>query len=278
MPVPWTLTPLTGHFAAEIRDIDLKAAVDADLREALVGALDRHQVLFFPGQFVDHDRLVSIAKLFGEVEKPVRAGENVPRQEVREFVSQPVEWHADITWRQRPPGEQIFRVVELPPLGGDTLWASTQVAYDRLAPGLRDLIDRLEAVHDDNLLWLRHGNGGMLQTEEVRATHPIVRIHPRTGRRSIFVNPMYTSAIKGLSELESRHLLALLFEHVQRPEHFVRYRWSPGTLAIWDNRNTWHYAVGDYGDQRRRVQRVSTLGERPGGIDAAAVQPIRKAV
>lgn len=260
------IVPLTGSAGAEIYGADLDHPLSPDDGRAVVEALDRHGVIFFPPHGVSEDLLVRLAAVIGDPVTPAVPDKGKHRQEIREFVSQPVAWHADTTWMDTPPGEQIFQVVELPEVGGDTLWSSTETAYQTLSPRLRTFVDGLTAIHDDGRI-LSHfaGTEGGPSAYHF-AEHPVVRVHPRSGRRSLFVNPLYTSRIVGLSEVESRHLLELLFAHIVLPEHFVRYRWKEGSVAVWDNRSTWHYAVGDYGKARRRVQRVSTRGERPIGL------------
>jgi alpha-ketoglutarate-dependent taurine dioxygenase len=255
------IRPLTGNVGAEITGVDLSQAITPALSDDIRAALDRYQVVFFPPHAVSQSLLLGLAQAIGTPVEPLGKNAASDHAEVAEFVNMPVTWHADITFLPRPPGEQVFQVVELPAVGGDTLWASTEAAYASLNPGLRTLVDGMTAIHDDSKIhWLSTKRSDVSATE-----HPVVRIHPRSGRPSLFVNPFYTSRIVGLSEIESRHLLDLLFAHIAAPEHCVRYRWTQGSIAVWDNRATWHYAVGDYGKQPRRVQRVSTAGETPAG-------------
>jgi taurine dioxygenase len=185
-------------------------------------------------------------------------------------------WHTDVTFMKRPPLGSILRAVVLPPHGGDTQWADAQAAYESLAAPVRQLADQLVAVHDGNrefgyyLAQRRGGRGnewdGEVVTQLTPVEHPVVRVHPETGRRGIFVNPGFTSHIVGVSEFESRGILDLLYAHLTKPEHIVRHRWRPGDVAIWDNRSTAHYANRDYGDQRRIMHRITLRGDIPAGV------------
>jgi taurine dioxygenase len=167
-----------------------------------------------------------------------------------------------------PPAGQALQAVNIPPSGGDTMFASTERAFESLSPAMQEYCIGLQAIHTEALIADRydpdvldsHRDTGIGTRETV---HPVVRVHPETGRRSLYVNPMYTSRILDVSDDESRAMLDLLFAHIQRLEHSVRLRWEVGAIAVWDNRNTWHYAVDDYGTAPRRMQRVSLVGDRP---------------
>ncbi|GAB17088.1 putative dioxygenase, partial [Gordonia effusa NBRC 100432] len=191
-------------------------------------------------------------------------------------------WHTDVTFMERPPLGSILRPVVLPPTGGDTNWADAELAYQSLSEPVRGLIDQLTAVHDGNRefgYYLKHKRGGKGNTWDGREVteltpvrHPVVRVHPETGRRAIFVNPGFTSHIEGVSDAESRGILDLLYAHLTKPEHIVRHRWQLGDLVLWDNRNTLHYANRDYvdfdGGQRRIMHRVTLRGDIPVGLSA----------
>jgi len=265
------IVPLTGHTGAEIRGVDTREPLDADAAATLRDALHRHHVIFFEPQELDDERQLAFAANFGEVVDPVNPGQETEHREIFRLSSKVPKWHADTTWQDRPTGAQVFRVVALPPVGGDTVFASTEVAYERLSEPLRTLCDGLTAVHDDRRIWTAPPSDdeqGRIRAARAPREHPVVRVHPVSGRRSLFVNPMYTSHIVGLSSAESDGLLALLYEHILAPEHIVRYRWSVGSIGIWDNRTTWHYAVDDYGDQYREIRRISLRGEVPLGVEA----------
>ncbi|NCL73369.1 Alpha-ketoglutarate-dependent taurine dioxygenase [Rhodococcus sp. YH1] len=161
----------------------------------------------------------------------------------------------------------------LPPSGGDTCWADSQLAYESLSTPVQDMIGRLRAVHDGNrefghyLAQKRGGKGNVWDGQQVTSLppveHPVVRVHPETGRKGLFVNPGFTSHIVGLSEAESRGILDLLYAHLTKPEHIVRHRWRLGDLVLWDNRSTVHYANRDYGSEHRVMHRITLQGDTP---------------
>ena len=164
----------------------------------------------------------------------------------------------------------VLNAIVIPPAGGDTLWADTQAAYEGLSAPIRDLVDGLTAIHDGTRafgsLLKTVGQGewdGVTFTELTPTEHPVVRTHPETGGRNLFVNPGFTKRIKGLTTKESETLLHFLYEHMATPEYVVRYRWEEGDLGFWDNRTTMHYAIGDYGEAHRVIQRVTIQGDKP---------------
>jgi taurine dioxygenase len=186
-------------------------------------------------------------------------------------------WHTDVTFVKRPPLGSILRAVTLPPSGGDTNWADLELAYASLSPSVARLADELTAVHDGSrdfgyyLAARRRGRGSQWEGEVFTALepvhHPVVRVHPETGRRSLFVNPGFTARIAGVSDAESRHLLDLFFAHLTKPEHIVRHRWAEGDVVMWDNRATAHYANRDYGTARRVMHRITLRGDAPVGVE-----------
>jgi taurine dioxygenase len=264
------IAPLTGYTGAEIRGVDTREPLDEQTAALLRNALYRHHVVFFEPQELDDSQQLAFAANFGEVVEPVNPGQPTQLREIFRLNSKVDKWHADTTWQERPTGAQVFRVVALPDVGGDTVFASTEVAYDRLSEPLRQVCDGLYAVHDDHQIWRSYATDdddqARIRAQREPREHPVVRVHPFTGRRSLFVNPMYTSHIVGLSSGESASLLALLYEHILQPEHIVRYRWQVGSIGIWDNRSTWHYAVNDYGEEYREIRRISLAGEVPVGL------------
>ncbi|MFE6825019.1 TauD/TfdA dioxygenase family protein [Streptomyces sp. NPDC057690] len=277
------LTPLGPDFGAEIHGIDLARATDEEVA-ALRTALVEYKVLFVRGQEgLDDATQIEFGRRLGEVTAghPVHdSGAGVP-PEVYALDSQDGGfsdvWHTDVTFVPRPPAISVLRAVVLPPNGGDTTWADSQLAYESLSPGLRTLADSLTAVHDGNrafgyyLAQRRQGRGnrweGEVFTELTPVEHPVVRVHPESGRKGLFVNPGFTSHIVGVSEYESRGLLDILYAHLTKPEHLVRHRWRPGDVALWDNRSTAHYANRDYGDRHRVMHRITLRGDRPRGTE-----------
>ena len=175
-------------------------------------------------------------------------------------------WHSDVTWREEPSLGSLLHAIEVPAVGGDTLWADMAAAYDCLDDDLKERIDGLTAVHD---WWNTFGRG--MQPEQRDALrpdfppveHPVVRTHPETGRKTLYVNAAFTQHIVGLDADESAELLDLLYRQAPYPEYQCRFRWTAGALAIWDNRSTQHYATSDYFPQRRVMERITVIGDRP---------------
>ncbi|GIJ54882.1 TauD/TfdA dioxygenase family protein [Virgisporangium aurantiacum] len=278
------LRPLGPGFAAEVVGLNLDRASDAELAEVRAALVDR-KVLFFRDQTLDDDGQVRLGRRLGELtaSHPVVGGVDESHPEVYALDSADNGfadvWHTDVTFMPRPPLGSILRAVVLPPVGGDTSWADSQLAYESLSPPVRDLADRLVAVHDGNrefgyyLAQRRGGQGNVWDGEVVTrldpVEHPVVRVHPETGRKGIFVNPGFTSHIVGVSDAESRAILDLLYAHLTKPEHVVRHRWQTGDVAMWDNRSTAHYANRDYGTQRRVMHRITLRGDRPVGPGSA---------
>jgi alpha-ketoglutarate-dependent taurine dioxygenase len=274
------LDQLGPHFGADVHDIDLDRATDDELAEVRA-ALVEHKVLFFGGQQLDDDGQVRLGRRLGELtaSHPVVGGVDEAHPEVYALDSADNGfadvWHTDVTFMPRPPLGSILRAVVLPPAGGDTNWADSQLAYESLSAPVRDLADRLTAVHDGNrefgyyLAQRRGGKGSVWDGEVVTrldpVEHPVVRVHPETGRRGLFVNPGFTSHIVGVSEAESRGILDLLYAHLTKPEHIVRHRWRAGDVAMWDNRSTAHYANRDYGTAHRVMHRITLRGDVPVG-------------
>ncbi|GAA2632265.1 TauD/TfdA dioxygenase family protein [Paractinoplanes durhamensis] len=274
------LEPLGPHFGAIVHGVDLAGASDAVLADVRAALVDR-KVLFFRDQLLDDDGQVALGRRIGELtaSHPVVGGVDAAHPEVYALDSADNGfadvWHTDVTFMKRPPLGSILRAVVLPPSGGDTQWADAQLAYESLSAPVRRLADQLTAVHDGNrefgyyLAQRRGGKGnewdGEVVTQLTPVEHPVVRVHPETGRPGIFVNPGFTSHIVGVSEFESRGILDLLYAHLTKPEHIVRHRWRPGDVAMWDNRSTSHYANRDYGDQRRVMHRITLRGDVPVG-------------
>jgi taurine dioxygenase len=250
--------PVSGALGAEVEGIDLEAVDDAGF-ERVQALLDEHLVLFFPGQRLTPDGHRTLGRRFGEIEihpflpklddeHPeiiVLDGDHGGRADI---------FHTDVTWSESPPIASILHMVTLPSRGGDTIWTNQYLVYEALSAPLRELVDGLTAVH----------TARTFGHPEQRAEHPVVRVHPRTGRRSLYVNRQFTSHIPQLPRRESDALLELLVTHSEQPQFQCRYRWSPSAVGIWDNRCTQHYAVNDY-DEPRVIQRVTILGDVPQG-------------
>jgi taurine dioxygenase len=270
-----TTTRLTPHVGAEVRGVDLATALDDDTIAAIRAAWLEHLVLFFPDQDLTPANQTAFARRFGEITEghPVEPSlpghpSVLPIDSVKDRTDF---WHTDVTFMKRPPTGSFLYAIELPPVGGDTMWTSTRAAYDTLAPPLRKFCDTLTAIHfDPNYAQVIAEGGGQVWDGKPLdrlwpVEHPAVRVHPETGRRNLFVNPQFTVGLKGFPGPQGNGLLRILYEHMLQPEFTLRYRWTPGTLAFWDNRTTMHYGVNDYGDARRVMHRVTLRGDRPIG-------------
>ncbi len=250
--------PLTGCIGAEVAGVDLNRLDDALWNEIRAVWLD-HLVLFFPDQHLDPDAHAALGGRLGELEiHPYipKLDDDHPQIVVLDSDqgAKADTWHTDVTFSATPPLASILQMIECPPSGGDTLWSNQYLAYETLSDPVRDLLDGLSAVHTA----MPFGH------PEVNATHPVVRTHPETGRRSLFVNRTFTSHIVELRREESAALLEHLYRWSEQPRFQCRYRWRPGTLGMWDNRCTQHHAVNDYND-RRVIHRVTVLGDQPAG-------------
>ncbi len=268
--------PIGPTIGAEIHGIDLSRPLDAATAERLEQALITHKVIYARNQSMTTAQHVAVGRLFGELEvHPFRPEGEFPEILVLDnHKDNPVlstdVWHSDTTFRERPTRYSILRCEIIPRVGGDTLWADMCAAYEGLSEPVRRFIDPLKAVHDFMnfrvLFKDTDEDRKRLREMELRypnPVHPVVRTHPVTGKRAIYVNPQFTKHIVGLSAEESRSVLALLFEQAHVPEYQFRLRWKPGTIVFWDNRSTQHYAANDYYPNRRRMERVAVIGERP---------------
>jgi len=285
------ISPVTRTIGAEVDGVDLRARITPDTAGELRDALARFKVLFFRAQPIDAEQQLAFGRAFGELTPahPIHPGDPEHPElfvvdtraakkqfghgtERRPFAPPRMTvtgWHTDITFVANPALASILRGAVVPPYGGDTLWTNLVAAYEDLSEPIRDLVDHLHAVHK----W--HGYNG--ETREgydtsqppPAAVHPVVRVHPETGERALFVNPVFTSYIVGLTDRENRQILDLLFDQLARPEFTVRFRWEPDSIAVWDNRATAHLGPVDLAssDFDRRVERVTVAGDVPVGPD-----------
>jgi alpha-ketoglutarate-dependent taurine dioxygenase len=273
---------LEPSIGARVHGVDLSRATDDQVR-AIRAALAEYKVLFFAGQHDLHpDGQIALGRRLGEVTEshPVVPGVDEQHPEIYALDSATGGfadvWHTDVTFVRRPPLGSVLRAVVLPPTGGDTQWADLELAYRSLSEPVRHLADQLVAVHDGTREFgyylAQREERTKWEGEEFRALvpieHPVVRVHPETGRKGLFVNPGFVSHIKDVSDAESRYLLDLFYAHITKPEHIVRHRWSVGDVVMWDNRSTVHYANRDYGSQRRVMHRITLRGDQPVGPDS----------
>ncbi|MEQ3554410.1 TauD/TfdA family dioxygenase [Pseudonocardia nematodicida] len=265
----FTVTPLARTLGAEITGVDLSRPPSPELLAEIRRAMLEWKVLFFPGQHLTSAQQVDFGLLFGELETNplLEAGDTA---DVVRFGAGPKTfeniWHVDTSFRPEPAMGAVLRMVTAPPSGGDTMWADMAVAYDNLSAGVKSRIDDAVAVHDMVPGFARFLDPAKLAELEDTfppVTHPVVRTHPETGRRTLYVNASFTTRIVGMERSESDELLRHLFAQAHVPEYQVRYRWAEGTVAFWDNRATQHYAVGDYHPHKRVMERVAIAGDRP---------------
>lgn len=263
--------PLGALIGAEIHGVDLRAHIGEELRAELNRALLEFKVVFFRDQPIDSVRQQEIARMWGELETNpfIEQGEGAHIARFTKGAKVPSYenvWHTDVTWRQEPALGAILRLVEVPPVGGDTLWADMAAAYDNLPEDVKERIEGRTAVHDVIPGFARFLDEERLLEWQDRfppVEHPIVRVHPETGRRTLFVNVSFTTRIVGMDKAESDDLLCFLFQQAHTPEFQVRFRWEPNSIAFWDNRATQHYAVNDYHPHPRVAERVAIVGDRP---------------
>ncbi|MFD1657189.1 TauD/TfdA dioxygenase family protein [Streptomyces caeni] len=296
--------PVAGHIGAEITGVDLRDDLDDAVVAAIRTAVLRRKVVFFREQHLDHAAHIAFARRFGEPVAPARRGSVSPREYpevettadrlelggrygmdhdewLRRRRHSPLRgWHCDHGARVDPPAATILRAESVPPYGGDTQWSNLAAAYAGLSAPVRNFADGLRAEHrlgvgyqarpgDD--AYLRH-----LLDHQVATEHPLVRVHPETGERVLFVNGYYVEQILGLSRAESAHILQMLLEQATRPEYTVRFRWEAGSVAFWDNRSTVHLAPGDLvaPGHPRIMHRVMLSGDIPVGPDGTPSAPI----
>ncbi len=271
-----SFSPLTPTIGAMVTGIDLSQALGAAEIAALRQALLDWKVLFFTDQDITTEQHLDFARRFGDLEVHPFAPQKPGYPEVlaithdRERRGRENTWHSDVTWREKPSLGSILRAIELPPVGGDTLFADMAAAYDGLSDAVKDEIEGNVALHD-----FGHFRAGLRKQgkseEEIEAfnkayppvEHPIVRTHPETGRKALYVNAAFTQHIVGIDPERSKALLAHLYAQAAIPEYQCRFRWTPGAMAFWDNRSSQHYAVSDYWPAVRRMERVTIIGDRP---------------
>lgn len=266
-----TIRRLTPAIGAEILDIDLAGSDIAERVPAIRAALLQHRVIFFRDQHLTAEQHIAFARHFGELEVHPATPRDQPLPEILRIAHGPDSrgrensWHSDVTWRERPSLGSILRAVEVPEVGGDTLFANMHLAYTRLSPAMQRLCTGLTAVHDIARVFARRLGKSAEELHEryPPMRHPVIRTHPETGDPAVYVNVAFTTHIEGMSEKESRWLLDHLFATAADPEIQCRFRWRPGSIAFWDNRVCQHFAASDYFPARRVMERVTIAGDRP---------------
>jgi alpha-ketoglutarate-dependent taurine dioxygenase len=285
--------PVAGYIGAEIGGIDLSQQLSDGAVKEVRSALLKHKVVFFRGQNkVGHAEQIAFAGRFGEVtyahpheDEPFAEFPEILPIDTRRYqerygrrlASYESRWHTDVTAAVNAPPASILRAVKVPEFGGDTTWTNLVAAYENLSEPVRALADQLRAEHRFGI-HLRDNDKYQARIREnpLVSIHPVVRVHPETGERALFVQPGFTSHIVGIPRGESDHLLKLFFEQIQRPAFTVRFRWEPGDIAFWDNRATAHLAPQDitHLDVERVLYRVTLTGDIPVGVDGVKSQRV----
>ena len=273
---PFQVERLGVKLGAEISGVDLREPLPPATLHAFEAALIEHKVIMLRDQHLTTAQHVALSRQFGDLEvHPMRPQGEFPEILVLDnHKDNPVlstdVWHSDTTFRKNPTKYTILRCQIMPKLGGDTLWANMEAAYEGLSQPFKTMIEGMRAVHDFQNFRVLFKN-----TDEDKAklrkmedlfpnpSHPVVRTHPVTRRKCIYVNPQFTVRIEGLKAAESRAILDVLFAQAQVPEYQFRLRWAPGTIVFWDNRSTQHYAANDYYPERRRMERTAVAGDAP---------------
>jgi taurine dioxygenase len=267
-----------GRIGAEVVGVHAAAELDPAVAAEIYAALLEHKVLFFRGQHLDDEGHARFASQFGEL---TTAHPTVPSVEGQPHVLavdgeegvRANQWHTDVTFVRTPPKATSLRGIVIPPYGGNTLIANSVAAYQDLPDVLREFADRLWAVHSNDYDYLQPPKNDVaaehrkvFTSRKYRTAHPVVRVHPETGERGLFIGG-FAKGIVGLSTSESHDVLRILQSYVTRPENVARWRWTPGDLVLFDNRATQHYAPDDYADLPRLLHRVTLAGDAPTGVD-----------
>ena len=276
------IQPISGALGAEIQGVDLSEALDDELFEEIKKAFNDHLVLFFRDQHLTPDQQKAFGLRFGtlNIHPFVSPLEGHPEiipivKEKDEKVNFGGGWHSDVSFMEEPALGTLLYGLDVPEFGGDTLFANQYLAYERLSDAMKEMLGSLTAIHSASSQYAAGGesdrNKEKRTTMKVAVTdeaekiteHPVIRTHPETGRKSIYVNRAFTEKFKGMTKRESRPLLNFLYDQCTREEFTCRFRWSNNSVALWDNRCTQHYALNDYQGQRREMHRVTINGDRP---------------
>ena len=268
---------IAGALGAELHGVDLTQPLSADLQQDIRAALLQHQVIFFRDQDLVPEQFMRFAHVLGQpVEYPfVKGLEGFPCViEVKKLEHERINfggiWHSDTTYLQEPPMGSMLLAKEIPPYGGDTLFANQYMAWEALSDTMKSLLDGLQGISSSAKADVSKTREDRIKTDgkesapkDYIAHHPLVRTHPETGRKALYVNIAHTSGIVGMTDAESAPILNFLFQHQVKPEFTCRFVWQPHSLAVWDNRCTQHNPVNDYHGFRRVMQRITLAGDKP---------------
>ena len=266
-----SVAPLTGALGAEVSGIQLRD-LDDEVQAELHDAWLEHKVLFFRDQELTRDDHVEYGRRWGSLEQHPFTPNEAEHPEIVVLESTPErfyaaeQWHSDVTWRACPSLGSILRAIVVPPVGGDTCWSNMELAYEQLPDPIKEQIEGKQAVHSFVKVFgrrLSEEEREQKRQEFPDQLHPVVRTHPETGRRSLYVNAPFTMHIVDMEPAESERVLDVLYRQASVPQFQCRFRWAPGSVAQWDNRCTQHYAVPDFAGQHRRMERVTVEGDRP---------------
>jgi taurine dioxygenase len=286
-----TVTRVGVNLGAEVSGVDLRRPLSDEVFDVINEALVENELIIFRDQDINSENLMDFGRRFGELTvHPFAPNEGAAPQLIKfrnDETNAPFGtdvWHSDETFRAEPPMATVLCAKEVPAIGGDTMFVSMSAAFNGLSDRVKEFISGLEAIHDLKPFRALFGDSEEdrknLQHFELLyppRVHPVVRIHPVSGRKVLFVNPQFTIAIKDMDERESRSLLDTLFHQALVPEYQFRHHWAPHTIAMWDNRSTQHYAVNDYYPQRRYMERVTIRGGPVTGVPRADPASVRKA-
>lgn len=277
-----TVTPNASGFGAEITGLDIGRPLPADQLAEVKAAWAAHSVVWFPGQPLDHDQLEAFTLQFGAFGHDPYVKPLADRPHILEVRREPDEtnsvfggaWHSDWSFQATPPAATILHSKVVPPVGGDTEFADGYRAFEALSPVMQHILEGLTTIHSaarpygSNGVYANEAPGRSMQIincveAESQQLHPLVRVHPVSGRKALFVNPIYTLGVAGMTEAESEALLTFLYRHMLRPEFVYRHHWSADMLVMWDNRCALHNATGGYDGHRRVMHRTTVAGEAP---------------
>jgi taurine dioxygenase len=271
--------PASMHTGALIEGVDLRQPLEEQTYREIRTALNNHGVIFFRNQDLTPAQQLAFTQRFGEIDVDPTGGLGHPdgfpmicevKKEPEETRNIGGNWHSDHAFDKEPPLGSVLLARELPDYGGDTMFASMYAAYDALSDGLKKTLQGMRAVHGKTKAYVGLGKERDVSAAERadvnskfatrEAVHPVVPVHPESGKRLLFVNPTYTVRFEGWTEKESEPLLKYLFQHAARPEFTYRFQWGIGSIAFWDNRSVWHYALNDYHGERRLMHRIGVKG------------------